>query len=251
MAGVIEATLQGETWTNAFQIVPWKLNLRHETPEKLEPEQIFSEQFPIAKSRTLRFFESYLGRWRKDSLAIGLGEVDDEVRLYNDLIKMGQEMDEVDLFEPDIHCLCHLDLHNPRNIMVQIDNNGSLRVTGILDWDEAVVAPKFVNCEPLGWLRGYDKDTHVDENDMFPWPYELEGANNEPSSPEQQELKALFERNAGPEYPRLAYAMPSRFARTIFRIATLGLAASWHYDAAERILREWEALRPALVPISR
>lgn len=130
--------------------------------------------------------------------------------------------------------------------MVQIHTDDVLEVTGILDWDDAVIAPKFVNCQPPAWLWGYDKDTHVDENELLPFPYEFEGANNEPATPDQRELKKIFEDFAGPEYPRLAYDAPSRFIRTLFRIAVEGLNTSWHYNAAERIVGEWDDLRNSL-----
>lgn len=127
--------------------------------------------------------------------------------------------------------------------MVELSSEDSISVTGILDWDDAVVAPKFVNCQPPGWLWGYDKDEHT-ENSLLPWPYELKGANNPPSTPEQQELKVTFDDHAGPEYPRLAYDESSRLIRGLYRIATNGLTANWFYEAAERIVREWELLRP-------
>ena len=75
--------------------------------------------------------------------------------------------------------LCHVDLH-PRNIMVKLQPDNSLEVTGIFARDEAVFAPKFVNCEPSGWLWAYNVDGHVDEDGSLPWPYEVEGANNLP-----------------------------------------------------------------------
>ncbi|KAF6223859.1 hypothetical protein HO173_013104 [Letharia columbiana] len=94
--------------------------------------------------------------------------------------------------------------------MVKLQPDNSLEVTGIFDRDGAVFAPKFVNCEPSGWLWAYNVDDHVDEDGSLPWPYEVEGASNLPFTPEQQELKLLFEECAGPEYSRLAYDEHSR-----------------------------------------
>ncbi len=108
-----------------------------------------------------------------------------------------------------------------------------------------MIAPKFVNCQPPGWLWGYDKEAHT-ENSLIPWPYELEGANNIPSTLEQQELKRIFDHHAGPEYPRLAYDESSRLIRGLYRIATSGLTANWYTIAAERIVKEWNVLRPTL-----
>lgn len=164
--------------------------------------------------------------------------------MYDDLLKVVREMDDLGVFKSNQNCLCHLDLH-PRNVMVESHSENSIQVTSILDWDDAVVAPKFVNCQPPGWLWGYDKDSHT-ENSLLPWPYELEGANNTPSTHEQQELKRIFDEHAGPEYLPLAYDESSRLIRGIYRVATLGLRASWFYTAAERTVKEWNVLRPTL-----
>lgn len=246
VAGTIEAATNG-SYTSAElpNIVPFILtDARGDLVEELEPDATSGAGTARLSETTVEFFEYYLSRWRKTALAESLGETNCDVELYDDMLKVVHEMNALCLFKPELNCLCHLDLH-PRNIMVEIHSEDSIRVTGILDWDEAVVAPKFVNCQPPGWLWGYDKDTHT-ENSLLPWPYELEGANNTPSTLEQQELKSIFDDHAGPEYPRLAYSESSRLMRGLYRVATLGLTANWHSTAAERIVKEWNILRPNL-----
>ncbi len=244
-AGTIEAASNSLYASEVPMIVPFMLKDAHgNLVEKLEPKSVMDAGTSHSRKTTLDFFEHYLSRWRKHALAESLGEINCDVELYDDMRKVVREMDDLHLFEPDSNCLCHLDLH-PRNIMVEIHPDGSVRITGVLDWDEAVIAPKFVNCQPPGWLWGYDKDTHT-ENSLLPWPYELEGANITPSTPQQQELKTIFDEHAGPEYPQLAYDESSRLIRGLYRIATLGLTANWYYTAAERIVKEWNILRPTL-----
>lgn len=201
-----------------------------------------------SRESTLDFFEQHFARWRKLSLANYLGEVTLEVEIFDTVLEVAREMNDMGLFKPDSFCLCHLDLQ-PRNIMVDFQSNSSVQITGILDWDDAIVAPKFVNCQPPGWIWGFDKETHT-ENSMDPFPYELEGANNTPPTPEQQELKRIFDKQAGDEYQRLAYDHSSRLVKGLFRIAREGLNASWFLDAAERIVTEWDALRPVLISAS-
>lgn len=262
-AGIVQASLRGsELCSESPNIAPWTLegeildesDSNNTLPGKATQQQIQSHgeiaegsepnsAIPKGYTGTLEFFGSYFGRWRRISLAESDGEIDEQVLLYDQLLTVAREMNDLELFKPDMNCLCHLDLH-PRNIMVQLESDISLKVTGILDWDEAIFAPKFVNCQPPGWLWGYDKDTHVNEDDLLPWPYELEGANNQPATLEQQELKRIFEENAGPEYPRLAYDAPSRLIRGMFRLATLGLTANWHVTATEKIIREWKEINP-------
>ncbi|KAL9137185.1 MAG: hypothetical protein Q9175_001600 [Cornicularia normoerica] len=246
VAGTIEAATNGSYPTAELpSIIPFILTDAHGDPiEELDSDSPVGAVSPRSPETTLKFFEYYLSRWRKYALAQSLGETDCDVELYDDMLKVVSEMDALGLFKPDLNCLCHLDLH-PRNVMVEICSEDSIQVTGILDWDEAVVAPKFVNCQPPGWLWGYDKDTHT-ESSILPWPYELDGANNTPSTLEQQELKCIFDELGGPEYRRLAYDESSRLMRGLYRVAILGLTASWHYTAAERIVKEWNILRPTL-----
>lgn len=44
----------------------------------------------------------------------------------------------------------------PRNIMMDIDIDNSLTIPGILDWDSAVIAPKFVGCVPVMWIWAWN-----------------------------------------------------------------------------------------------
>ncbi len=244
-AGTIEAASNSSYASGVPTIVPFMLKDAHRNPvEKLEPKSVMDAGTSRSRKTTLDFFEHYFSCWRNHALVESLGEINCDVELYDDMLKVVREMDDLRLFEPDSNCLCHLDLH-PRNIMVEILPDGSVRITDVLDWDEAVIAPKFVNCQPPGWLWGYDKDTHT-ENSLLPWPYELEGANITPSTLQRQELKTIFDEHAGPEYPQLAYDESSRLIRGLYRIATLGLTASWYYKAAKRIVKEWNILRPTL-----
>ena len=246
IAGTIEAGPDGlDTPAELPNVVPFVLtDTLGDLVEELEPEDALGTRTSHSRETTLEFFEHYITRWRKNALRHNLGEVDCDVELYDGMLKVVREMEFLGLFKPDSNCLCHLDLQ-PRNVMVAIHSENSVQVTGILDWDEAVIAPKFVNCQPPGWLWGYYKETHT-ENSLFPWPYELEGANNIPSTLEQQELKRIFDYHAGPEYPRLAYDESSRLIRGLYRIATSGLTANWYNTAAKRIVKEWNVLRPTL-----
>lgn len=245
-AGTIGAATNGSYYSDDLpNIVPFILTDAHgEVVEEIESDSATGAGLSRSRKNTLEFFEQYLSRWRKSAISQDPEDPGHDVELYDDMLKVVREMNDLGLFEPDLNCLCHLDLH-PRNIMVEYNAEDSIRVTGVLDWDEAVVAPKFVNCQPPGWLWGYDKDTHT-ENSLLPWPYELEGANNTPSTLEQRELKRIFDDHAGPEYQRLAYDESSRLMRGLYRVATLGLTANWYNTAAERIVKEWNVLRPTL-----
>lgn len=197
------------------------------------------------RQTTLQFFQSQIGRWRAVDLAEDAPAVEEMVGLWDSMLKAVEEMDERGLFTSDSHCLCHVDLH-PRNIMAKIHTDDSIQVTGILDWDEAVVAPKFVNCEPPGWLWGFDPDENP-RQDLPMWPYETPGANDEPATPENRELKRIFKEHAGAEYLSLAYDEHCRLSRGLFRIAVDGLTSSQNFQAAERIVSDWARLRQDMI----
>ena len=198
VTGVIEASPEDmEVTTSMYpKIVPFELRDRHgDLLEEKTLEALIKSENPRPRETTLDFFTENFGRWRAATLADNLGEIDHEVELYDSMIEVVHEIDELSLFKPDIYCLCHVDLHQG-NIMVEVQSDASLELTAILDWDEAVFAPNFVACEPR-WRLWDDDEWHVDEEGLLTWPYELEGANNLPSTPEKQELKRYLQSTLG------------------------------------------------------
>ena len=197
---------------------------------------------------TLDLFKSQIARWRAVDVAKNAPLVDQKVALWDSLLEVVQEMNDLGLFTTKLHCLCHVYV-NRQNILAEILADSSIRVTGIIGWDEAVVAPKFVCCNPPGWLWGFEPFI-VGRAGLPAWPYEIPGANDVPSTPGNRELKRIFEENAGPEYVSLAYDEHCRMSRCLFRIARLGLTTSENVDAAEHIIKDWTRLRQSLMPWS-
>ena len=89
--------------------------------------------------------------------------------------------------------------------------------------------------------------TYVDSNHLGTWPYECSGANDMPKTSEQQQLKHIFEDEAGLKWVKMAYDAQYRFARCLFRIAKEGLSASKHFKGAERCCSEWEDIKKNIV----
>ena len=187
------------------------------------------------------FFKRAFGRWH----AYARGDDDLETELLKGLLDTAYEMDKMSVFPTDMHCLCHVDLHS-RNIMAEVRYDGTVKITAVLDWDEAVFAPKFVNCHPPWWLWEEEGDDRLDETGWPTWPYELPAAVGFPKAPEKQELKRIFEESAGPEYTLLANDTCCRLGRAMFILAREGLKSSMHFKAAERIMKEWQELRNTL-----
>lgn len=154
--------------------------------------------------------------------------------LIDQFCKMVSEMDAAGYFkEMDGHfAFSHLDLE-PRNILVNQESPPDRQIiSGILDWDSAVLAPAFMSCAPPMWIWGWQEDEDEDER----------LANEEPATPGQKELKTVFETAAGPQYVRCAYHPAYRLARRLVRFAVHGIRSSEDVKEAESILGEWQSL---------
>ena len=224
VTGHIETAVNGTLTAKQHTVVPFDLKSADgDAFDEPEPQNASMKESLRERQTTLDFFKCQIGRWRAVDVARNAPMVDRTVGLWDGMLKAAEEMNDSGLFKSDRHCLCHVDLH-PRNIMAEIHPDGSIQVTGILDWDEAVVAPKFVNCEPPGWLWGFDPDGPP-RVDSPAWPYEIPGASDVPSTAEEQELKRIFVEHAGAEYCSLAYEEHFRLSRGLFRIAVFGLTS--------------------------
>lgn len=151
---------------------------------------------------------------------------------FGQFCNMVTEMDAAGYFKKlDRHfTLSHLDLE-PRNILaVPASDTDSPIITGILDWDSAILGPAFMTCSPPMWIWHWTGDEEGDER----------MANDEPSSHEQRELKAEYEASAGMEYMQYAYHPAYSIARRIVRYAIY-----YEHDAEDMakidiLLEEWE-----------
>ena len=242
VGGHIEANSTSTGRAASLIVVPFDLkDGAGDLIEESEPQKPLLEGDRRQSQSTVDFFRSQIARWRTVDLARNGDLVDHWVELWDSMLKIAEEMSDLGLLTSKGHCLCHVDLH-PRNIMAKINPDDSVQVTGILDWDDAVFAPKFVNCEPPGWLWGFDQDD-VPRYDLPVWPYEMPGASDVPGTLEKQELKKIFEEYAGPAYLGMAYEEHSRISRALFRVAVLGLTSSDYTEVAEKIICDWEKLR--------
>ena len=232
--GLIEAASADTLFADSPDIVPFELRDRG---GDLIDENATSGDMTTPQT-TGEFFKTVFGKWYGHKLE----EDDRETELCKELLETVQEMDDMGVFPKDMHCLCHVDLHS-RNVMAEVQKDDTIRITAVLDWDEAVFAPKFVICQPPWWLWKEKGDDRVDEEGCPTWPYELPAAEGFPATSENQELKRIFEEYAGPEYRHLAADTHCRLGRGLFILAKEGLVGNQHFNAAERIIQEWKELK--------
>lgn len=193
-------------------------------------EGLPGESIPFKES-TYYFLLVQFGRLRaselrRDPAMIGWWDY------YERLAVMARQMDDLDLLGDGKNCLCHLDLNMaPRNIMAHVDADESLTISGILDWDSAIFAPRFVGCVPPMWIWAWS-DEEEDESH----------ANDTPDTAEQQELKQLFEDAVGPKFLEFAYRPEYRLARRLFQFAMDGMRTSEEITEVDSLLAEWATI---------
>ncbi|KAI0857480.1 hypothetical protein F4860DRAFT_356866 [Xylaria cubensis] len=156
-------------------------------------------------------------------------------------IAMASELDEDGWLVNHHYSLAHLDFA-PRNIMVNPTSDTQLNIiSGILDWDSAILAPMFMSCKPPLWLWGWKEDEDEDERT----------ANEEPPTAELRQLKKLFEDAAGPDYLRFAYQPAYRLARQLVSLMINGLRSNEDFYGADAMLKEWKVIHnePRTEPI--
>ena len=231
--GQIEPTSKRAT-DEDFQLRHFRVEGNHHG-ELREPDDLsFSNSTPSYEN-TLAFFQFQFERWK----TVAIGRNISKVMFMERLSAMAAQMDEAGFLGNNEYCLCHLDLAMaPRNILVDVAD-GSLAITAILDWDEAVFAPTFVMCTPPLWIWAWSDDEDEDESK----------ASETPKSEEGQKLKHIFEQEVGQKFLRYTYQPEYRVARKLFDFALQGIHSSWKMEEANETIEEWAKLRPAGMPL--
>ena len=242
--GLIEASADGDN--------EQKFSVRHfdlQTVCGYEPEPDLNTKTPLFQVRpfikgwkpsesstpeqsTYYFMATQFGRWRALELRCDPAVIRWS-KNFDRLVTMAYEMDFLGFLGDNENCLCHLDLlGSPRNIMVDLQSDGSLSITGILDWDSAVFAPRFVGCAPPMWLWAWNSEEDEDERH----------ANDTPSTPENREIKKIFEETVGDRFLMYAYKPEYRLARELFRFAQSGIRSTTEIEEVEELLKEWNGI---------
>ena len=131
----------------------------------------------------------------------------------------------------------HWDLE-ARNIMVA-KTNGEWKITGVIDWDEAMCLPRPLARKPPAWFWTWsdsDEDKSSDESDCDQYP-------DRELSEKDTALKAYFDRRVEeilPGYLEDAYGS-GRLLRRLWNFIKDGLSKEWTIVPCEELLAEWEA----------
>lgn len=203
-------------------------------PRPLGPYELTSPQDPKDRlhiQSILHFFEVQFGRYR--NLEHHGADLDPaaqwEETIWHRLVKAARQMYEYGCLDCEYYCLTHYDL-DPRNIMVEIQDDGLPKITGIVDWDLACFAPDWVGCKPPVWIWNWLDGGSEDE---------AKANDEEGLDAEQKELKAVFDGMEGGEFRYYAYEPHYRVAREMFKFARYGLPSGELRGEAEKVLEEW------------
>jgi aminoglycoside phosphotransferase (APT) family kinase protein len=218
-------------------ILPANVTSSEDKDDEVSVEPLFQPEHPMTNllesNLTTR---DLLSRIFKERKVEGLRRIPSDTlrpQLMDHFTAMASDMHEDGWFAGNDISLCHLDFE-PRNILIDTtrDTTQSI-ISGILDWDSAVLAPSFMSCAPPLWIWAWTDDEEEDERT----------ANNVPPTEEERILKKTFEEAAGPEFMHYAYPSTYRLARRLVRFAIDGIRSSEDVDEAEAMLKEWEEVR--------
>jgi hypothetical protein len=132
--------------------------------------------------------------------------------------------------------LVHGDLM-PYNLLAEIRSQTEVEITGVIDWDSAIIAPEFMAYRAPFWLWApEDIDTAKEDEEIM--------ANFEPVTAEGRNLKQVFLENASEKYKLFAFAPEAMLARRMFRMLKEGLHQDWDIAEAKSVIREWNELHP-------
>ena len=233
--GLIESS-SNEDGGYSFSVIPFDIKFAHDPGWKEKAAAVTAEKKASVlrhyKESTFRFLITQFGRWMADELNQRPDGIYNWDFMYRLAVVAGQ-MNKMCLLGDDINCLAHLDLAG-RNIMVEFHPGEPFKITGYLDWDSAVFAPRFVACAPPWWLW-------QDDDDATDYQDDESKANETPAQPHKQEIKRAFEETVGEDFLTYAYEPQFQLARKLFHIALHGNTSSPQLQLVENFLDEWEA----------
>ena len=223
-----------------FLVRPFDIKGPYDDTETAKAQQTNDLQGRAPQEEVLQMLLDQFARWKTDWIT---NYPDDDLmaKYYDGFSTIAEEMQRLGVLENDkAFTLCHLDFE-PRNILIELtpDSSSSLSLaslTGILDWDSAVFAPKVMSCTPPSWIWAWADDESEDEA----------AANDVPPTSEGQDLKKTFEAAVGPEFLRLCYEPHHRLLRQLIKLAIFGMHSNEELRDADRLLEDWANLKSSL-----
>ena len=235
--GLIEPS-SNEDGSYSFSVIPFDIRSARDPDWKKKAAAVTAEKkasvLELYEESTFQFLITQFGRWMADELDERPEGILNWDFMYR-LAEVAAQMNRMCFLGDDINCLAHADLA-ARNIMVEFHPGEPLKITGYLDWDSAVFAPRFVSCAPPWWLWQADDDATDYQDDESK-------ANETPAQAHKQEIKRAFEETVGEDFLTYAYKPQFQLARKLFHIAKHGNTSQSQLQMVEDFLEEWTTFR--------
>jgi hypothetical protein len=152
-------------------------------------------------------------------------------KVWNGFVSMINRLHDRGFFPDDEGFYFYHGELQPRNILAEVASETSIRVTGVLDWDLAAFAPKFMSSRPPFYLWS-DDDAFNEREEMVM---------SEPKDSHKAELKREYERAVGDQFS--GWAAPEFvLARKMYRCLTRGVLSPEDKLEAENVLRQFATL---------
>ncbi|CAA9964585.1 APH domain containing protein [Pyrenophora teres f. maculata] len=134
--------------------------------------------------------------------------------------------------------LVHGDLQ-PYNLLAEIRSNNEVDITGVIDWDSAIIAPEFMAyIAPFwSWMPHEAASLTSAEEETF-------CLGVKPRTEAEKEIKQTFKDNASDEYKKYAFSMEAVIARRMFYILQNGIYGTWLMSEAQSLIVHYRELHP-------
>ncbi|KAI4648552.1 uncharacterized protein J4E78_008615 [Alternaria triticimaculans] len=196
---------------------------------KKRPHFAQPSQSPAPPQTPFGYLMDHCQRWQKYEEEIG--RASRNKNLWRITIAVAKALDRRGWLGQRFH-LTHGDLF-PRNILAKITGPETVEITGIVDWDMACFAPKFVALRPPFWAwAGHSMDER--DEDL---------ATYEPPEGKFKTLKQAFRGAASEEFIVFGLSRESAIARKLFRVVNSGLLGDRRHLALQ-LAEEWNGLHP-------
>ena len=211
------------------------------TPYDLKMDLLRIEPVPVPQSSstgsthrrlalpqsTRDFLLDLCKRQREHAKATGLATLD---HVFDGFVDMINGLCQTGLLpDKDTFHLYHADLQS-RNLLFTLTSPTTVRLTGILDWDSALFAPKFMSTRAPFFLWTEDDADENAESDAVV----------EVTDPEKLEYKRNFEDVVGAGFHQDSYRTEYILARSMWYFLVRGIRSGGDVFLAEEVLEEWE-----------
>jgi hypothetical protein len=190
----------------------------------------------LASPQTTRdLLLSLVSRQRAFGKANDLPSFDD---IWTSFISMIDKLHKLGVL-PDVDTfhLHHVDLQS-RNLFFITPTPSSVCLTGILDWDSALFAPKFMSTRAPFFLWTDEGADESAEGDVL----------LDSDDAEMREYKRIFEEVVGENFCSDAYRPEYIFARRLWKFLVNGIRSGGDKFLAKLLVEEWEEMYGAAGP---